>query len=308
MRLQPDNDLVTGQRAARDGRYDLAITAFERARAKPEWHEAADRAAFQAMRDVNVSQYLVGQIFGRLGRPLAQYRGFDAIDPPLDGATVAAKLQALAAADGPARQHRQSLLLADRLERGDAVDPSKCTTAEHPALAVSLARRALARGDFAALDRALAPLDQRATPLSAGQALRARAMQAQGATVAAAQAFNLALLYLDSTTDGDRLRYRRVYKGYQVIHFKGEFYAIPWNQSVIALEEDGQEAAIIAHRVPARLRALARRLLPSRLVDALRRIVLRIPLRQSLSLDDVTRSSDLLEVLQRIDGDRDGRR
>lgn len=306
--MQPDNDLVIGQRAARNGRYDLAAAAFERARMKPDWRDAADGAAFQALREVDISRYLVGQIYSRLGRPVAQYRGFDAIDPPLDQATVAAKLQALAAVDSPARQRRQALLLADRLERGQAIEPSECATAEHPALATALARRALARGDFAALDQALAPLDRRATPLSAGQALHAHSMLARGSGRAAAQAFNRALLYLDSAADGDRVRYRRSYKGYQVIHFKGEFYAIPSHQSVIAMDEDGQEAAIIAHRVPARLRSLVLRLCPLWLVDILRRIVARMPLRRRLSLDEMTRSSDLLEVLRHIDSTRDGGR
>jgi hypothetical protein len=113
--VRTENDLVTGQRAARNGRYDLAAAAFERARTKPALLEAADGAAFQALREVDVSQYLVGQIYSRLGRPLAQYRGFDAIDPPLNQVTVTAKLQAIAAVDSPARQRRQSLLLADRL-------------------------------------------------------------------------------------------------------------------------------------------------------------------------------------------------
>lgn len=306
--MQPDNDFVTGQRAARNGRYDLAVAAFERGQAKPELRGAADAAAFQALREVDISQYLVDQIYSRLGRPKAQYRGFDAIDPPLDQATVAAKLQALAAVDSPARDRRQSLLLADHLERGDAVDASESTTAEHPALSISLARRALARGDFVALDRALQPLDRRSTPLSAGQALHARAMLAQGSGQAAAQAFNLALLYLDSAADGDRVRYRRSYKGYQVIHFKGEFYAIPADQFAIAMDEDGQDAAIIAHRVPARLRALVLRLCPTWLVDILRHAMARVPLRRRISIDQLTRSSDLLAVLRSIDRKRDGSR
>lgn len=302
--MQPDNDFVTGQRAARNGRYDLAAAAFERARTKPEWRDAADDAAFQALREVDISRYLVSQIYRRLGRPEAQYRGFDAIDPPLDQATVTAKLQAIATEDGPARQRRQSLLLADRLERGDAVEPSESAMAEHPALSTSLARRALARRDFAALDQALAPLDQRSTPLSAERALRGRAMLAQGSALAAGQAFNLALLYLDSATDGDRVRYHRSYRGYEIIHFKGKFYAIPAGQCPVAMDEDGQEVAIIAHRVPARLRALVLHLCPLWLVHTLRRLVARMPLRRRLSLDRLTRSSDLLEVLQRIDGTR----
>jgi len=293
---------VTGQRAARNGRYDLAAAAFERARAKPEWRDAADDAAFQALREVDISRYLVGQIYSRLGRPQAQYRGFGAIDPPLDQATVTAKLRAVANGDAPACQRRQSLLLADRLGRGDALGASAPEAVEHPALAIALARQALARGDFAALDKALAPLDRRATPVSAGQALHARAKLAQGSTLAAVQAFNLALLYLDSAADGDRVRFRRNYKGFQIIHFKGEFYAIPADQWAEAMDEDGQDAAIIAHRVPARLRGLVLRLCPLWLVDILRRLVARMPLRRRLPLDQLTRSSDLMVVLQSIDG------
>lgn len=299
--MQAENDIATGQRAARGGRYDVACAAFDRARATPELRDAADDASFQALREVDISRHLVGRMYRSLGRPEAQYRGFDAIDPPLDQATVTAKLRALAAVDSPAGRRRQSLLLADQLERGQGADLRQATTVEHQALAVSIARRALARGDFAALDRALAPLDRNATPLSAGQALRARAMQARGSTLAAAQAFNLALLYLDSAADGERVRYQRSYKGFQIIHFRDAFYAIPSDHCPIALYEDGQEAAIIAHRVPARLRALVLRLLPLRVTDILRRIVARMPLRRRLSLDQLTKSPDLLAVLQSID-------
>ena len=106
----------------------------------------------------------------------------------------------------------------------------------------------------------------------------------------------------------DRVRYRRAYKGYQVIYFKGEYYAIPWYQSVIDMDDDGQDATIITHRVSPRLRALVVRLCPQRLIHILRRVVMWMPLRRRLSLDEVTRSSDLLEVLRRIDRSLDGNR
>ena len=302
--MQPDNDVITGQRAARNGRYDLAVASFERARSAPKLRAAADDAAFQALREVDISQFLVGQIYARLGRPVTQYRGFDAIDPPLDRAAVSSKLRALAEVDDPVRPRRRALLAADQIERGEVVEISTPGAAQHPALAISEARLALARGDFATLEQRLMPLNQRSTPLSSGQVLRARAMQAQGSTVAAAQAFNLALLYLDSAPDGERLRYRRNYKGFQIIHFKDAFYAIPANQCPVALDENDTDAAIVAHRIPAWARALIVRLCPVWAIDFLRRILRWAPLHRRLSLDHLKRSSDLLAVLQSIDSDK----
>jgi hypothetical protein len=308
LRVQPDNDVITGQRAARSGRYDLAVASFERARTTPKLRAAADDAAFQALREVDISQFLVGQVYARLGRPVTQYRGFDAIDPPLNRAAVLSKLRALAEVDDPVRQPRRALLAADQIERGEVVDPSVFEASEHPALAVSLARRALARGDIATLERSLQLLDRGAVPLSAGQVLRARAMLAQGSTVTAARAFNLALLYLDSAADGERVRYERSYKGFQIIHFRNEFFAIPSDQCPVAVDRNGTAVAIVAHRIPAWARALVLRLFPIVLVDILRRVVTRLPLRRRLALDQLTRSSDLLVVLQSIDRAKRGTR
>jgi hypothetical protein len=295
--LQTDADIAAGQAARRSGRYDLAVAAFRRAAARPERAVAARELEFSALREVGIARHLIGRLMRRIGAPLPAYEGFAAIDPPLDAHAVRRRLDELAS-DVPFK----TLLDADRLARGEAGEeaPAAGDATAGPEVRVVWAQRELRRGrPLDALARLSGVVSDEA-PSATGQAVVGRCLWEIGDKGAAMNAFNLSLLYLNSTAVRGRLRFQTAYKDHRIVYYRGQFYAIPdWRDPIF--EDSGDEAKVVAHRLPRWLRHRLRRILPSRAIDLMHRALNLLALRGEVRLDQMVHSPDLLSVLRAVD-------
>ena len=294
-----DPDIAVGQAARKLGRYDQAVEAFARAARRDDPPPLAARLEFEALREVDISRYLVGRLLRGLGRPTTDFHGFDAIEPALSAQAVAARLDACAAADawhdGEGQGPRQ-LRAIDRLARGEAVSATDNTST----VQLALAQRAWRRGRPAEVQHCLAAADSSCEPSANAQTLRGHILCQQGHGEEAMSAFNLALLYLydRGATQGAKLQVR--YRGYLIVHYRAEFYAVPSELDPM-LDESVEDARLLAHRVPRRLRVWLRRHLPDWLLQLLRRTVSRTMLLAEPRVDRLQHSPDLMKVLHAID-------
>jgi len=307
--LQSDADIAAGDSARGIGRYDLAVDAYAKAQAIPDAAAAATHRMFEALREVDIAHHLVGRMTRRLRMPRSSYRGFDLIDPPLDATTVRRRLDDLArtAAAKPGGGNYAAQNHADFLERGQgrAGEAAPAPADTDVPLRLALAHDLLRDGALEEMRQLLAPLERNAIPLPRRETLLARAQLREGRQRDAAMGFSLALLYLDGVGSGSPLHFQRVYKNHRVIHFMGEFYAIPESYDPIALDISLGHERIVVHRLPRGLRATLARLLPARVTQLLRWFLGRLHLWRRLPLERMKRSTDLLSVMRGLD---DGKR
>lgn len=147
---------------------------------------------------------------------------------------------------------------------------------------------------------ALAEAQAHATPSAAAQVALGKALWRAGEGAAAANAFNLALLYLDGTSGPGQLAFQTAYKSFRIVFCRGQFYAIPgWHDPI--LDIIGSETRVVIHRVPRWLRAALRRYLPPAIFGMLQRLLSRTPLRGELSLEQMVHAPDLVTVLRTVD-------
>jgi len=303
--LISDPDIIAGQAARRNGRYDLAVAAFQRAGA----HTTEARTLeFRALREVDISRHLIDRLLRRVGMPAARYKGFAAIEPPLDGAAVSGRLAALAN-DTAAGDLSRRLLEADGLVRGApgmAVRPPD-DHATNLDLRAARARHALRSGDSRAALAQLAGAVPNDAPSADAQAILGRGLWQTGDAVAAANAFNLSLLYLEGTNHQGQLRFQTAYKEFRIVYHQGQFYAIPDWRDPIVYDSDG-EAKVVVHRLPRWLRYGMRRYVPSRLLDFMKQAMSMVAFRGEVRLDQQMHAPDLITLLNTVDKLRKSRR
>lgn len=292
--------MATGQAARRGGRYDLAVAAFRRAGMRPDSAPEARRREFQALREVDVSRYLISRLLRRISMRSSAYKGFDAIEPPLDATTVARRLDTLAADLAVSADRLGSLRTADLLARDDGGSSNRSDSPVDLSVRIAMARRDLRRGRPS---NALEHIEQAGgsdVPSAAGKAILGRALWQLGNGHVAASAFNLSLLYLIGTETQGSLRFQAAYKDYRIVFYRGQFYAIPAWQDPMLEEADG-EARVVAHRLPRWVRDWVRNHIPAYAFAVLRRIFAGAPLRSELRLEEMVHSSDLLSVMRAVD-------
>ncbi|MCC7047740.1 MAG: hypothetical protein IT562_13585 [Alphaproteobacteria bacterium] len=297
-----DPDIAAGQAARRIGRHDLAAAAFRRAGMRAESADEARRREFQALREVDISRYLIGRLLRRIRMRSSAYKGFDAIEPPLDSATVAHRLDDLAGDLAAADDRLGSLRTADLLAR-DTNGRLGIAGGEAPvdlSVRIAMARRDLRRGRPSSALEHIEQAGGSDVPSAAGKAILGRALWQLGNGHVAANAFNLSLLYLIGTETQGALRFQAAYKDYRIVFYRGQFYAIPaWPDPM--LEETNGEARVVAHRLPRWVRDWIRHRVPAAVFAVLHRIFAGAPLRSELRLEEMLHSSDLLSVMRAVD-------
>lgn len=291
-----------GGRELRYGRYDLKIEALRRAEAPTVNPDGLYRAEFDAMRELDVSTFVLTDFLKPLGLSRQDYRGFSQVDRVTQGDALATSLARLAAqlSDGSHADDAPATLLAmDAIARGLKVDAQ---TAKSAAAAVLLGN---ARAHFAAgrLDSAYEDLSK-AIGGNAHQrevnALLGRYFQRRGDMAAAAAAYQASLLNLGPASGLNRpFGLAMDYKGYRILQVGSRFCAVPrWRDARVQLV-DGKPT-VIAHRLPRGLRRWLLRHAPRVAIDWARRHVLPHFLTAKLDRRAIE-ADDLMAIMRRID-------
>jgi len=235
--LKPESYLSSGKAERLAGRYAAAITLF---RAAARWRRHAPIAVqleYAALREVDISRYLIDRFIRRIGWTRDQYLGFGAIDPPLDEKNVADRLAQLcmgipAAVSLPTGPHSERFvdLIARDLDQTGSWPLPPVKTAD---LNAALVSQLWKRGRFDQALQMLQDISASTIPSVQVQHLLGMALWRSGDTEGALRAFNLSLLYLTGPTGLDGTQLRILYKGYRISYYDGEFLATPESVAMV---------------------------------------------------------------------------
>lgn len=263
-----DPDIAAGIAARKAGRHAQAVERFAAAM-RDGAAPAAAACAFDTLRELEVSAFLVRRLLHRLRRPTESHRGIlFAGDVSIEG-MQSERLRHFAEAAAPADGGRRLVVWAKDRSGGARPGPAGIAAVPDPA------------------------------PSAVAEAARGIAAWRLGDRRAASEAFTLSLLYPRLPAQGAAATLRATCRGHQLLHAGSSFYAVPVAVNPIVQPHQG-EMQVMAHRAPPALRQWLLRLLPGWLVGLLRRAAYASPLLAKKSLEDMPHASDLATLLRRI--------
>src|SRR5262245_45268094 len=295
-----DDEIANREAMHGPGRVDWA----SRSSARASCADAA-RREFEALRELDMSGYLIRRLLSRMGAGFESYRGFGAIEHSMK--SVGTKLDELAH-DDPELLATRSI---DRLVRKEDAAPQVGPGALRPGssrgmdLAVALARRDVEHGDFSAARRGLEETARGAQLSAEAEALLAQVMWRTGDRHAALEHASLSLLKLVDRSGPDYGVLFATYHGRRLVQHNGDFYAVRAVQDSYVEQADDQ-VRLVQHRSPSWLRQWLRRHLPRSMSQWLRRIAAQIFLVREMRLEGAARAADLGALLDLIDRDVHG--
>lgn len=274
-------------------------------------------AAFTALRQVAISQFLTDRFLGNFGWSREEYHGFDQLGPRLEPESVSGCLTDLVnrvPEDSPVGASIGSSLQMDqfiktgRLEI-DLVAPingkSVFGNRTYFLSGLSAMERKIPQVAINCLSSLIAD-----NPLcGSAYLLLGQIYYRQGLGKLALSNMNFAFLHPgDFWLDAGRSALDPVdigeYKGYEVVFYKSEFHAVPKAGEFFFRSVDGHNA-LYHNCVASRLRRTLLQMLPKRLVSVLRQIIHSTPLRlvilRPVSLSGFLHGKDLMTVITAIE-------